>query len=105
MKTSLLFKLFFSALVLVIVIPMVFPFFWMFMSSIKSQVDIISWPPKFIFSPTTKNFYRVFTEHNFFLYLKNSSIVGFSAVFFSLLIGLDWITLTLSPDFASFFSS
>jgi multiple sugar transport system permease protein len=67
---------------------MMFPFFWMFMSSIKTQVDIIHWPPKFIFEPTLQNYARVFNEQNFLLYLKNSSIVGVSAVFFSLIIGL-----------------
>jgi multiple sugar transport system permease protein len=88
MKTSIVFKLLFLILVLAIVIPMLFPFFWMFMSSFKTQVDIISWPPKFIFQPTMRNFQRVFGEQNFALYLKNSSIVGFSAVLFSLLVGL-----------------
>jgi len=67
---------------------MLFPFLWMFISSLKTQVDIISWPPKLIFDPTLRNFQRVFGEQNFLLYLKNSSIVGFSAVLFSLLIGL-----------------
>jgi multiple sugar transport system permease protein len=67
---------------------MIFPFLWMFMSSFKTQVDIISWPPKIIFNPTLRNFKRVFGEQNFLLYLKNSSIVGFSTVLFSLIIGL-----------------
>jgi multiple sugar transport system permease protein len=88
MRSPLYYKLAFVFLVLVIVIPMMFPFLWMFMSSIKTQVDIIHWPPKFIFEPTLRNYARVFNEQNFLLYLKNSSIVGVSAVFFSLLIGL-----------------
>ena len=88
MKKSFLYNLFFLILIIIIVIPMIFPFFWMFMSSFKTQVDIISWPPKLIFSPTLRNFQRVFGEQNFLLYLKNSSIVGFSTVFFSLVIGL-----------------
>ena len=88
MYTPLRYKIAFAFLVIIIVLPMLFPFFWMFMSSIKTQVDIIHWPPKFIFSPTMQNFKRVFHEQNFLLYLKNSSIVGFSAVSLSLLIGL-----------------
>ncbi|MCL2129117.1 MAG: carbohydrate ABC transporter permease [Treponema sp.] len=67
---------------------MLFPFVWMFMSSLKTQVDIISWPPKLIFSPTIRNFQKVFGEQNFLLYLKNSTIVGLSAVLISLIIGL-----------------
>jgi multiple sugar transport system permease protein len=88
MKTPLILKLLFILIVLLIVIPMVFPFLWMFMSSFNTQVDIIHWPPKFLFSPTMKNFNRVFGEQNFTLYLKNSSIIAFSTVLFSLLIGL-----------------
>jgi multiple sugar transport system permease protein len=88
MKKSLLFNVFFYVLVVVILIPTIFPFLWMFMSSLKTQVDIISWPPKFFFTPTMKNFNRVFGEQNFALYLKNSSIIAVSAVFVSLLIGL-----------------
>ena len=88
MKKSYLFNLFFFILIMIIVIPMLFPFVWMFMSSFKTQVDIISWPPKLVFHPTLRNFHRVFGEQNFLLYLKNSSIVGFTAVFLSLIIGL-----------------
>jgi len=88
MKKSFLFNLFFFTLIVIIVIPMLFPFFWMFMSSFKIQVDIIHWPPKLFFSPTLYNFQKVFWEQNFLLYLKNSSIVGFSVVIFSLIIGL-----------------
>jgi multiple sugar transport system permease protein len=88
MKTPFVFKLLFFILILVIVIPMLFPFYWMFISSIKTQVDIVHWPPKFIFQPTMKNYNRVFGEQNFALYLKNSSIVALCAVIVSLVIGL-----------------
>jgi multiple sugar transport system permease protein len=60
----------------------------MFMSSFKTPVDIISWPPKFVWMPVVQNFERVFGEQNFFLYLKNSAIVTISAVIISLSIGL-----------------
>ncbi|GHV63518.1 sugar ABC transporter permease [Spirochaetia bacterium] len=88
MKKSPLFNIFFAILILAIVIPMLFPFLWMFMSSFKTQVDIISWPPKYVFSPTLRNFDKVFGEQNFLLYLKNSGIVGFFAVALSMIIGL-----------------
>jgi len=88
MKKPFVNNLLFIILVLLIVIPMLFPFLWMFMSSFKTQVDIISWPPKLIFTPTMRNFQKVFGEQNFLLYLKNSSIVSFSAVLISLFIGL-----------------
>ena len=88
MKIPFIYKLLFFFLIVIIVIPMIFPFYWMFISSFKTQVDIIHWPPKYLFSPTLRNFRRVFVEHNFLLYLKNSSIIGFTTVLVSLLIGL-----------------
>ena len=87
-KRSLKSKIFNIVVLLIIVIPIVFPFLWMCMSSIKSQVDIIAWPPRFIFEPTKANFERVFIEQNFTHYLKNSIIVAFVSVFLSLTIGL-----------------
>jgi multiple sugar transport system permease protein len=88
MRKPFVFNLLFIILILLIVIPMLFPFLWMFMSSFKTQVDIISWPPRLIFDPTMRNFQKVFGEQNFLLYLKNSTIVSFFAVLISLIIGL-----------------
>jgi len=88
MKRSWLKKLIFLLLVLVIVIPVLFPFVWMLASSLKTQVDIVAWPPKLLFSPTLQNYERVFREQNFLQYFINSSIIGISAVTFSLLFGL-----------------
>jgi len=78
----------FYVLIVLVAIPMLFPLAWMAMSSIKTQVDIISWPPKFIFAPTLRNYGKVFREQNFFQYFINSSIVGGFSVGFSLLLGL-----------------
>lgn len=88
MKNSLRFNILFPLLIVIIIIPMLFPFVWMFLSAFKTQVDIISWPPKFLFTPTLINFNKVFNEQNFALYLKNSVIVGVFSVGFSLLLGL-----------------
>lgn len=88
MKQSIGFRILFPIVVVLIVVPTIFPFLWMLMSSFKTQVDIISWPPKFVFSPTMLNYQKVFGEQNFLKYLMNSSIVGVSAVVLSLLMGL-----------------
>lgn len=78
----------FGFCLVILVAVIVFPFVWMLESALKTQVDIIAWPPRFIFTPTLQNFKRVFVEQNFLLYLKNSVIVAFGAVLFSLLLGL-----------------
>ena len=82
MKRSLTFQIGFSVLIAIIIVPALFPFFWMLMSSFKTQVDIIHWPPKFIFKATLQNYRKVFGEQNFLLYLKNSSVVGILSVLF-----------------------
>ncbi len=75
-------------MLVVIIVPILFPFIWMLMSSFKTQVDIISWPPKFIFTPVIQNYERVFVEQNFLVYMKNSVIVSVSSVLLSLVLGL-----------------
>jgi len=65
-----------------------FPFLWMLSSSLKTQVDIIAWPPKIFFTPTLQNYEKVFGEQNFLKYFLNSTIVGTTAVGFSLVLGL-----------------
>ena len=65
-----------------------FPFLWMLSSSFKTQVDIIAWPPKLLFTPTLQNYQKVFGEQDFLKYFLNSTIVGTAAVGLSLVLGL-----------------
>lgn len=88
MKQTMPIKILFVLLLLLISIPILFPFVWMVMSSFKTQVDIISWPPKFIFSPVLMNYNKVFIEQNFLRYMKNSIIVSMASVVLSLILGL-----------------
>ena len=71
-----------------IALIVLFPFLWMLSSSFKTQVDIISWPPKIFFTPTLRNYHKVFGEQDFLKYFLNSTIVGTSAVGLSLILGL-----------------
>lgn len=88
MKKNFLNHILFYLLVCGIVLVVLFPFLWMLSSSFKSQADIVSWPPKIFFSPTLKNYYRVFAEQDFLKYFINSAIVGGVSVGLSLIIGL-----------------
>lgn len=88
MRRNPVVEIFFYIGVLVIALILLFPFFWMLASSFKTQVDIISWPPKFIWKPTLANYQRVFGEQNFLQYFLNSTIVGVSAVVGALVLGL-----------------
>ena len=88
MKKKLLNTVLFYLLVLTIALIVLFPFLWMLTSSFKTQVDIISWPPKLFFDPTLQNYRKVFEEQDFLKYFLNSTIVGVMAVGLSLLLGL-----------------
>ena len=78
----------FYLVVVAMALVVLFPFLWMLSSSFKTQVDIISWPPKIFFSPTLRNYEKVFGEQDFLRYFMNSTIVGTSAVGLSLVLGL-----------------
>ncbi len=88
MNKKLLSNILFYLLVTGIALAVLFPFLWMLSSSFKTQVDIISWPPKLFFSPTLQNYQKVFGEQDFLKYFMNSTIVGGVSVGLSLILGL-----------------
>ncbi len=88
MRKKAAFSVLFYILILGVSLVLLFPFFWMLASSFKTQVDIISWPPKILFNPTMANYERVFGEQDFLRYFYNSAVVGVSAVAVGLLLGL-----------------
>jgi len=88
MNKKLITNFFFYLSVVAIALVVLFPFLWMLSSSFKTQVDIVSWPPKFIFTPTLQNYRKVFGEQDFLKYFINSTIVGTLAVGLSLVLGL-----------------
>ncbi|KPU94498.1 sugar ABC transporter permease [Variovorax paradoxus] len=85
---SLLPRVLFYLAVIAMVLIVLFPFAWMLASSFKTQVDIVAWPPKLVFSPTLQNYRKVFGEQDFVKYFINSTTVALLAVGFSLLLGL-----------------
>ncbi len=67
--------LFYAGAVALCVGPL-FVFVWMIMTGLKTGVQNIAYPPKFIFRPTLENFRAVFQQHHFFRYLINSLIIA-----------------------------
>jgi multiple sugar transport system permease protein len=88
MKKNPLHSVLFYITVIVISLIVLFPFLWMLSSSFKTQVDIIAWPPRLLFTPTLQNYQKVFGEQDFVKYFINSTLVGVLSVGFSLLLGL-----------------
>lgn len=66
------------------------PIFVMFLTSLKTQVDILSSEPLWTFSPTLENYEEVLLKQKFGRYLMNSVVVGLSAT------GLTLITAGLA---------
>ncbi|MDK9696258.1 MAG: carbohydrate ABC transporter permease [Siculibacillus sp.] len=87
-KKKILQEAVFYLAVVLISMVVLFPFLWMLSSSLKTQTDIIAWPPTFVFTPTLQNYHKVFGEQDFLKYFINSTVVGGLAVGLSLVLGL-----------------
>jgi multiple sugar transport system permease protein len=87
MKKRFKSSLFYAGAV-VLCLPPVFVLVWMILTGLKTGVQNIAYPPRFIFTPTLENFRAVFQQYNFFKYLMNSLIVAGLATGVSLLLGL-----------------
>lgn len=71
-----------------VVVIFLFPLCWMVLSSLKTQVQNISYPPVFVFKPTLENYRTVFIKNPYLRYTYNSAVVAGGATLFSLLLGL-----------------
>jgi len=60
-KSSCLVLILTYAVVIILILIVILPMLWIFMMSFKSPMDIISWPPSFIFKPTLGNYKAVFS--------------------------------------------
>lgn len=75
-----------------------FPFYWIFLTSIKTPVDVIAAPPKFVFEPTVENYKALFVQEqpsgyassrpDFLLFFKNSAILSTFSVLLSVAAGM-----------------
>ena len=76
-------------LILALMVPTLFVFFWMVSLSLKNQLDNTAYPPVFLPSkPAFGNYVEVFEENPFVRYFVNSVIVGFGSTGLALLFGV-----------------
>lgn len=66
----------------------IFPILWMLLSAFKENVDITSYPPKLIFSPTLEHFRGLFSLYPFGDYITNSIIITAGSTVLGLLLGV-----------------
>ena len=85
------FKNFFDLRVIIIwIITLVyfFPIFWMFLTSIKTEMQSISIPPLLFFEPTLENFFIVQERTNYLKYAFNSIVTSVCSTILGLLIAI-----------------
>lgn len=65
-----------------------FPFYWMIISSMKNMGELFAWPPKLVPSELDFSAYwAVLFQHGFLNYMKNSAIVTLSTVLLTISLG------------------
>lgn len=87
MRRSILGRTLFVVALILVMLLFVFPFIWMLLDSMKTQVDITS-GNLFNFTPTFDNYQRVFGEDQFFPYIMNSFWIAVGCTLGSLILGL-----------------
>lgn len=84
-RTSIKIVQYFIAFVALLLI--VFPIYWIVISSFRTKAEIISYPPRLIPATFTfDNYITAFKEYNVMLYLKNSLIVTIITVLLTVII-------------------
>jgi multiple sugar transport system permease protein len=76
------------ALLVLLLIPFLFPLAWMLLSSLKTQVQNTAYPPVLVFTPTLGNYREVFQKNPFFTFTVNSMVVALGSTGLALLLGL-----------------
>ncbi len=71
-----------------VLIIMLFPFYWMILTSFRNQVDNTSPVPVWIFEPTLANYRNVIQGNDFLRYTLNSLIIALLSTGFGLVLGL-----------------
>jgi len=75
-------------LIAVVLAIMLFPFYWMVLTSLRSQVDNVSRVPVWWFTPTWENYQNVIARNNFLTFTWNSFVVATLSTAVGLVLGL-----------------
>jgi len=77
----------FYTLIFVILGYFLFPVVWTILTSIKTESEAFSMPPKWIFKPTFENYVSIFTKQPFLRYIMNSVMIGALSTLLALILG------------------
>ncbi len=76
-----------GAVIAILAFVYMIPVVVLILTSFKTQVQIMSKAPTWIFMPTLMNYNRVLLEQGFLRYMTNSLIVGLASTLFTLVVG------------------
>ncbi len=78
------------ALLVLILLFLLFPLYWVLITSFKTNMEAYRFPPSFFpHTPVLDSFVKLFTEHNqFFVYYRNNLVVSLSVAFLSCLFSI-----------------
>ncbi|MEM3385692.1 MAG: carbohydrate ABC transporter permease [Nitrososphaeria archaeon] len=76
-----------NVLMIIVLLWIIFPLFWLFISSFKSNVSIFDFPPTIFFN-ISLDAYKVALSLEWLNYFKNSIIASLSSAFIALVIGI-----------------
>ncbi|MDO5672541.1 MAG: carbohydrate ABC transporter permease [Actinomycetaceae bacterium] len=88
MRTSLGFKIFRVAAIVLLLFTMLLPIMFMVISSLKNNVQIYDTSALFVFEPSLENYHRVFQQANFGMFMWNSFLVAAISTGISLVLGV-----------------
>jgi multiple sugar transport system permease protein len=71
----------------ILMVFFLFPIYWMIATSFKAPEDILTRPPKWLFSPVLSNYLFAFREANFGLYIKNTLLVSVASTALVVVLG------------------
>jgi multiple sugar transport system permease protein len=77
-----------AALIVVTLAVMLFPFYWMLLTSLRSQVDNVARIPVWFFTPTLENYQNVIARNDFLRFTWNSFVVASLSTAVGLILGL-----------------
>jgi multiple sugar transport system permease protein len=77
-----------AVLIVATLAVMLFPFYWMVLTSLRSQVDNVSRIPVWFFTPTWENYQNVIARNDFLEFTWNSFVIAGLSTFFGLVLGL-----------------
>jgi multiple sugar transport system permease protein len=75
-------------LIVVVIGILLFPFYWMVLTSLRSQVDNVSRVPVWWFTPTFENYRNVIARNDFLEYTWNSFVIAALSTGIGLVLGL-----------------